>query len=191
MQNFKKNNNETKEPPAREETSSGKTQDRKDKIKGFFKRTVSIFVMAVVISVTGLYAIPTFAAQRTIIDGPSMEANYYDGENVIVNKLAYHFGEPEIYNKEKAEEYYIKRIIGLPGETIQITEKDIYINGKVLEEDYGKTEITFPGVAADPVVLGRNEYFVLGDNREISKDSRTFGAVGRENIGGKVIKLFN
>lgn len=220
MQNFKNKNNGTKEPPVLEETASGENPCRKGRIKRFFKRAASIFVMAVVISVTGLYAIPTFAAQRTVVDGPSMEANYYDGENVIVNKLSYRFEEPErfdvitiypygrkydnsfkdfisryadryIYNKEKKEEYYIKRIIGLPGETIQITEKDIYINGKVLEEDYGKTEITFPGVAADPVVLGRNEYFVLGDNREISKDSRTFGAVSKENIGGKVIKLFN
>lgn len=142
----------------------------------------------------------------------SMEANYYDGENVIVNKFTYNIYEPErfdvitiypygkvyddsfkdfitryvdkyIYKKDIKEEYYIKRIIGLPGETVEI-------DGEVLEEDYGKTDITFPGIAEDPVVLGDDEYFVLGDNRGISKDSRSFGAVKKENIGGKVIKLF-
>lgn len=149
----------------------------------------------------------------------SMEANYYDGENVIVNKFTYNIYEPErfdvitiypygkvyddsfkdfitryvdkyIYKKDIKEEYYIKRIIGLPGETVEIDGEDIYIDGEVLEEDYGKTDITFPGIAEDPVVLGDDEYFVLGDNRGISKDSRSFGAVKKENIGGKVIKLF-
>ena len=95
-----------------------------------------------------------------------------------------------IYKKDIKEEYYIKRIIGLPGETVEIDGEDIYIDGEVLEEDYGKTDITFPGIAEDPVVLGDDEYFVLGDNRGISKDSRSFGAVKKENIGGKVIKLF-
>lgn len=191
----------------------------KDKVKQIIKKAVSLFIIVSIISVTGLYAIPTFAAQRTIVSGTSMEANYYDGENVIVNKFTYNIDEPErfdvitiypygkvyddsfkdfitryvdkyVYKKNIKEEYYIKRIIGLPGETVQIDGENIYINGEVLEEDYGKTEITFPGIAEDPVVLGDDEYFVLGDNRGISKDSRSFGAVKKENIGGKVIKLF-
>ena len=86
-------------------------------------------------------------------------------------------------------EYYVKRVIGLPGETVQIIGEEIYINGELLKEDYGKEPITNPGRAAEPITLGEDEYFVLGDNREVSLDSRytQVGNVKRENIGGKAI----
>ncbi len=112
-----------------------------------------------------------------------------NGENLLVEKVSYHFTDPGRFDVivfyphgRDSSDYYIKRVIGLPGETVEIDGEDIYIDGEVLEEDYGKTDITFPGIAEDPVVLGDDEYFVLGDNRGISKDSRSFGAVKKENI---------
>ena len=84
--------------------------------------------------------------------------------------------------------YYIKRIIGLPGETIQIDDTGtIYINGEVLNENYGKETIKNPGIAAEPIHLGQNEYFVLGDNRNDSSDSRdpSVGNVYRKDIIGR------
>jgi signal peptidase I len=92
------------------------------------------------------------------------------------------------YGREN-EEYYVKRIIGLPGETVQIIGSDVYINGEVLEEHYGKDPIEDPGRAIEPITLGDDEFFVMGDNRSISKDSRTeeVGNVKKENIGGRAV----
>ena len=85
-------------------------------------------------------------------------------------------------------DYYVKRIIGLPGETVQILDGAIYINGEKLDENYGKNSLVKAGIAAEPLQLGDDEYFVLGDNRLVSKDSRysSVGLVKRKYIEGKV-----
>ena len=88
----------------------------------------------------------------------------------------------------KDETYYIKRIIGLPGETVRIdTEGNIYINGQVLNEHYGTEVIEDPGSALDGICLGPDEYFVLGDNRNHSSDSRTpsVGLIEKKDIIGR------
>ena len=111
-----------------------------------------------------------------------MENTLHNGDNLIVDKLSYRFRDPERFDiivfpfQYQANTYYIKRIIGLPGETVQIMEDgSIYINGEKLEESYGR-EVIQPetiGRAAEPIVLGEDEYFVMGDNRNNSSDSRT------------------
>jgi signal peptidase I len=143
-----------------------------------------------------IYILPNFVIQRTIVDGSSMAETLHDGEHLYVEKLSYRFNALDRFDiivfypyGRDNEEYYVKRIIGMPGETIQIIGSDIYINGEILEEHYGKDPITEAGRAANPITLGEDEYFVMGDNRSVSKDSRSesVGNVQKENIGGRAI----
>lgn len=143
-----------------------------------------------------IYILPNFVIQRTIVDGSSMENTLHNGEQLYVEKLSYRFNALDRfdiivfypYGREN-KEYYVKRIIGLPGETVQIIGSDIYINGEKLEEHYGKEPIEDPGRAVEPIKLADDEYFVMGDNRNGSKDSRfaDVGNVKKENIGGRAI----
>lgn len=143
-----------------------------------------------------VWLVITFVGQRTEVEGASMENTLHNGDNLIVDKLSYRFHDPERFDiivfpfQFQDNTYYIKRIIGLPGETVQIMDDgSIYINGEKLEENYGM-EIIKPetiGRAAEPIELGDDEYFVMGDNRNNSSDSRTdmVGNITRENIIGK------
>ena len=143
-----------------------------------------------------VWLVITFVGQRTEVEGASMENTLHNGDNLIVDKLSYRFRDPERFDiivfpyQYQANTYYIKRIIGLPGETVQIMEDgSIYINGEKMEESYGR-EVIQPetiGRAAEPIVLGEDEYFVMGDNRNNSSDSRTdiVGNIKREDIIGK------
>lgn len=154
---------------------------------------------------TGLYLlgvlcltwlIITYVGVRTEVEGASMEPTLTDEDNLIVDKISYRFRDPERFDiivfpfQYQEETYYIKRIIGLPGETVRIDENgNIYINDEILQESYGK-EVIRPehiGIAFEPIVLGEDEYFVLGDNRNNSSDSRTeaVGNIHRSEIIGR------
>ena len=154
---------------------------------------------------TGLYLlsifivtwlIVTYVGQRTEVEGESMEPMLQNGDNLITDKITYRFRDPERFEiivfpfKYEEATYFIKRVIGLPGETVWIDEDgSIYINGEVLEENYGK-EVIRPdriGRAAEPITLGEDEYFVLGDNRNDSSDSRTemVGNIKKSDILGR------
>ncbi|MBQ9142513.1 MAG: signal peptidase I [Lachnospiraceae bacterium] len=142
------------------------------------------------------YLVIMYVGQRTEVNGESMEPTLSDGDNLIVDKISYRFNEPERFDiivfpfQHKEDTYYIKRIIGLPGETVEIDEEGvIYIDGEVLMESYGR-EIISPehvGRVEYPVVLGEDEYFVMGDNRNNSSDSRIpeVGNVKRDQIIGR------
>ena len=121
-----------------------------------------------------------------------MESTLHDGDNLWIDKLSYHFSDPKRFDvivfPYEDDVYYIKRIIGLPGESVQImNDGTILINGKKLIESYGKEIILESGTAAEERVLGEDEYFVLGDNRNDSRDSRwaDVGDINREDIIGK------
>lgn len=162
-------------------------------MKKFLKEVLSSSIYILVVLLLTFFVVK-FVAVRTEVVGPSMETTLYNEDNLIVQKLTYHFSDPERFDivvfpfKHGERIYYIKRVIGLPGETVQIdSDGTIYIDGEVLEENYGKEVIANPGLAAEPIHLGSNEYFVLGDNRNDSADSRdpSVGNVYRDDIIGK------
>ena len=167
------------------EKGAGQKVDMKKEILSW------VFYIAFVLVLT--WVIITFVGQRTRVDGRSMMNTLHDGDNLIVEKLSYRFSDPKrfdiiVFPPTGKKEYYIKRIIGLPGETVQIDENgNIYINGELLEENYGAETIQNPGRAAKPITLGDDEYFVMGDNRNNSKDSRSeeVGHVKRSQIIGR------
>lgn len=122
-----------------------------------------------------------------------METTLYDRDNLIVDKISYRFREPKRYEiivfpyQYKENTFYIKRIVGLPGETVQVIDGLIYINGVSLDENYGNEPMQQAGIAESQILLGEDEYFVLGDNRNHSQDSRDpgVGVLHREDILGR------
>ncbi|MCD8076112.1 MAG: signal peptidase I [Lachnospiraceae bacterium] len=158
------------------------------------KREILSWILYIGFVILATWLILHFVGQRTVVDGRSMNDTLQDGDNLIVEKLSYRFGDPQRFDiivfqpYEDSSELYIKRIIGLPGETVRIDEDgSIYIDGELLEEDYGRETIENPGRASEEITLGEDEYFVLGDNRNNSTDSRTerVGNVSRDSIVGK------
>ena len=146
--------------------------------------------IAVVISIAWF---AEFAVGTQIrVSGQSKEPLLSQGEKVLMNRLSYlvmHPGRYDIvvYEKETGN-YNIKRVIGLPGETVQISDGFIYINGKKLDAPDGLGEASLAGLAEYPITLGKNEYFLLGDNRSGSEDSRfaNVGNIKLRQIKGKV-----
>lgn len=134
-----------------------------------------------------------YVGQRTIVIGHSMEPTLQDGENLITDKISYRFSDPKRFDiivfpyRDNTSRLLIKRIIGMPGETVQVIAGEVYINGYELKDVYGNAVMTDPGLASDPIVLADDEYFVLGDNRNNSQDSRfaSVGNVKRSEIIGR------
>lgn len=171
--------------------------DMKEEERGKRGKTVResvSFILYLIVIVVLTFLMIRYVGQRTRVDGSSMENTLTNGDNLIVDKISYRFHEPERFDiivfpyQYKEDTYFIKRIIGMPGETVQITDKgEILINREELVESYGREVIKDPGLASDPITLGEDEYFVMGDNRNYSKDSRfpDVGNIKRADIIGK------
>ncbi len=157
------------------------------------KEILSTSIYLLIVLVLTLLVV-TYVGQRTKVIGNSMSPTLSDGDNLIVDKISYRFQEPQRFDiivfpfRYAEKTYYIKRIIGMPGETIRIDDEgNIYIDGEVLAESFGKETIKDPGRACEPVTLGEDEYFVMGDNRNNSSDSRdpVVGNIHRDEFIGK------
>ena len=140
------------------------------------------------------FVIVFLVGMKVSVIGVSMEPALHNGQEVLVNRFLYKLFSPErgdivvfLSNGNKNSHYYLKRVIGLPGETVQIIGGYVYINGELLEEDESYDKIADPGIAENEIILGIDEYFVLGDNRNNSEDSRSgnIGIVDKDNITGK------
>ena len=170
----------------------GKTKKEKKSHSVAYELFGWLVYIVIIVGLTWL--IITFVGQRTSVSGHSMETTLQDGDQLIVDKISYRFRDPKRYDiivfpyQYEENTYYIKRIIGLPGETVQVVDGYVYINGSRLESDiYGNELMDDPMAASQPITLGEDEYFVLGDNRNHSQDSRdpSVGEVKKDTIMGK------
>ena len=176
---------------------------------GFFKaRYVRDYVAAAKIKSAVIWAVEIAAVlilgivlavgygKITVMQEGSMDPTLNAGDVLLVNRMAYRFSTPKrgdiiVYktgDDSKKASTHIKRIIGLPGETVQIIDGEVYINGELLaDEHYGKEVMLDPGIAAESITLGDDEYFVLGDNRNHSSDSRdpSVGVLHRKDLIGR------
>ncbi len=157
--------------------------------------TVCKWIADMIMAIVLAYALVLFTCGRTTIAGGSMQPAIQNADTVLINRMAYAFVHPKRYSVVafkvsgvESSRIYVKRIIGLPGETVQIKDGHVYIDGNLLENDIVREDILTAGLAANEIHLGKDEYFVLGDNRNNSEDSRfaNIGTVKEENIIGSV-----
>ncbi len=178
------------------ENNNPPTETTSEKTPSAFKEIFQFALIALIIVIP----IRMFVAQPFIVSGASMENTFYSGEYLIVDQVTYHFNEPERgdviifrYPKDPSK-YFIKRIIGVPGDTVTIEGNEVTISNKretikeVLDEPYVKAMEENTHVKDE---LGEREYFVMGDNRDQSSDSRVWGVLHREKIIGRAwLRLF-
>lgn len=168
---------------------------------GSKRHSLSREIVETVVLTLLIYFAVHFSVQPYAVDGPSMQPGLHTGEKVLVNLLAYDFGAPKrgdviVFHPPTSNDpnlYYVKRIIAMPGDTIQIQPTAVYVNGKQLREPYiAKVSSDSPfdqsdvnSVVVPPTTLGKDQYWVMGDNRTDSVDSRFFGPINRRSIVGK------
>lgn len=175
-------------------TSNVEVTDTKKEKETNYRKEIFEMLLYFFIVIISVLLIHQFVGQQIEVSGSSMESTLHNKDHLILEKVSYEIDTPKRYDiivfrpySDEKDTYYIKRVIGLPGETLQIKGSDIYINNSLLEEKYGNNPIADGGIADEPVVLGKDEYFLLGDNRNNSKDSRdqSIGPVKRKAIIGR------
>lgn len=151
---------------------------------------IIVEIVETVVLTAVLFLLIRTGAQNFRIDGDSMEPNLHDGQFLIINKLAYRFGEPQRgdivvfrFPRDPSRDF-IKRVIGLPGETVEVRRGQVFIDSQPLAEPYRPHLGSYD---ASPTTLGPNEVYVLGDNRNNSSDSHAWGPLPLDNVIGKAL----
>jgi signal peptidase I len=172
-------------------------QMRKESRQGIWSESIKL-ARDIILVLSVFVLLGVFVAQPVVVEGTSMLSEIHDGERLIVNKLVYYkiqsfsWGHLErgdivvFWYPKNPEKSYVKRIIGLPGETVEIRNGVVYINNEEMHEDYLDAEHTQMPVNFAPKEVEQHHYFVLGDNRDNSSDSRVWGPVPEKYIYGKV-----
>lgn len=165
---------------------------RRKRISSALVKEIGSWVFGIVVTIFIAFVLSYFVGMSTNVIGVSMEPNLYNGQTIFVDRFTYVLASPDkgdiivfLPNGNVNAHYYVKRVVAIPGDTVQIIDGRLYVNGVVQEEAFDKMEDA--GIAQNPVLLKKDEYFVLGDNRNSSEDSRSanVGPVKRENIVGK------
>ncbi len=164
-------------------TAEGSPQSSRRGIGGLLGETLQIVVPAVLLALV----LHIFMAQATVVYGQSMQPNLMPSERLVIEKVSYRFHEPRradivVLDLPQMSELLIKRVVALPGETVEIRDGYLWIDGRPLDEPYVfNRDASWYG----PITLGPDMYFVMGDNRGNSNDSRVFGPVPRQAIVGR------
>lgn len=169
-------------------------QKRKKVNMGIVKE-VSVWIFEIAVTLAVAFTFVYFIGLRTSVVGQSMAGTLNGGDEILVNRFIYNVTDPEpndiivfLPNGNEKSHLYVKRVIAVSGDTVCIKGGAVYVNGELFEEEIDTAAIEEAGLAAEEIVLGENEFFVLGDNRNNSEDSRyaNIGNVKKEHIIGKV-----
>lgn len=160
-----------------------------DLLKEIFGWIFGIFASVLLAFVT-VYCVGT----TTSVIGVSMEPGLYNGQTIFINRFIYRIASPKredvivfLPNGNQNSHYYVKRVVAVPGDTVQILNGVLYVNGEIMEDTENYDKMADAGIAENAIILQNGEYFVLGDNRNNSEDSRSanIGVVSEKDIIGK------
>lgn len=167
---------------------------KKKRISANILREIASWLFLILVSAFIAVVLVLSIGQRTSMIGVSMEPELYNGQEILINRLIYNLVSPKrgdvivfLPNGNENTHYYVKRVVGLPGERIQIRDECLYIDGVKAEEDEAYDKMADAGIAENEITLGDDEFFVLGDNRNNSEDSRSgnIGPVSKSDIVGE------
>lgn len=168
---------------------------RKKKVNMSIVKEVLIWMIEIAVTIFIAFTCVYFVGLRTSVVGQSMSPTLRAGDEILVNRFVYSVSDPKandiivfLPNGNEKSHLYIKRVIGVPGDTVLIEDGAVYVNGELFEEEVSVAAMSEAGLASEEIVLGEDEYFVLGDNRNNSEDSRyaNIGNIKKEYIIGKV-----
>ena len=157
------------------------------------KNPIFVLIILILFSILSYYLISRFVVTAVVVQGRSMVPTLQDGDRYVLNRWAYHSHNPQrgdlvVLKDPGHNDYAVKRVVATPCETVHLKNESVYVNGNKLDEPYLSpgTETRLPNVKEKIVVVGRDHFFVMGDNRPNSEDSRFYGAVHRSQIIGLI-----
>ncbi len=159
------------------------------------QRSLIYEIVETIVLIVAIYALVDLASVRFYVDGPSMESTFFTGQRVIVSRVNFLIGEPErgeivVFespDRPGIDPPLIKRLIGMPGEVVEVRNQQVYINDQLMNESYINEPCSVSSCPDDRWQLAADEYFVMGDNRNRSRDSRRFGPVKHEHLIGEAL----